>query len=155
VSTAARFVLLLALGLWIGTVACFSFLVAPVVFTVLGPAQAGDVVGAIFPAYYRVGAVAGALSVTGGLMLRRHASAPRAWSWVVAIAAVGLAATLWAGVVVHPAARARRASLAQAGTPPALDPEFERLHRRAVVLNGTALLTAVGALGATARALRT
>ena len=36
----ARFVLLLALGLWIGTIASVSFLVAPVAFTILAPAQA-------------------------------------------------------------------------------------------------------------------
>jgi len=154
VSGVARFALLLALGLWIGTIASVSFLVAPLAFRILAPAQAGDVVGAIFPAYYRLDAVVGAVAVTAALGLRGRAAAPRVWSWTATLAAVGLAATLWAGVVVHPAARARRAALTSAGTAPSSDAEFQRLHHQAVVLNLAALLAAVGALGAAARGLR-
>ena len=150
----ARFALLLALGLWIGTIASVSFLVAPVVFVVLGSAQAGDVVGAIFPSYYRIGIVAGAVAVGAALGLRPQAARPRIWSWTAALAAVGLATTLWAGVVVHPAARARRVALTSAGTAPSSDAEFQRLHHRAVVLNGVALLAALGALGVATRGLR-
>ena len=150
----ARFALLLALGLWIGTIATVSFLVAPVVFTILAPAQAGDVVGAIFPSYYRIGIVVAVIAVVAALRLRAHASAPGAWSWTAALAALGLGATLWAGWVVHPAARERRSALTAAGTAPSSDAEFQRLHHRAVVLNGVALVAALAALGAATRGLR-
>ena len=150
----ARFALLLALGLWIGTIASVSFLVAPLAFSVLAPAQAGDVVGAIFPSYYRLGIVVGAVAVTAALGLRRRAESPRVWSWTATLAAVGLAATLWAGIVVHPAARARRLALTTAGAAPSTDAEFQRLHHRAVALNAVALLAALAALGAAARGLR-
>jgi hypothetical protein len=149
-----RFTLLLALGLWIGTIACVSFLVAPVTFRLLAPAQAGDVVGAIFPSYYRIGIVVGALAVASALRLRPRAQHPAVWSWTAGLAALGLAATLWAGLIVHPAARERRAALTTAGTAPSSDAEFQRLHHRAVMLNGVALLAALGARGVATRGLQ-
>ena len=150
----ARFALLLALGLWIGTIASVSFLVAPVAFRVLGPAQAGDMVGMIFPLYYRLGIADGAMAVIAALALRRRAQSPAVWSWTAGIAALGLAATVWAGLVVHPAARLRRTELTRVGTAPSGDAEFQRLHHEAVVLNSVALLAAIGALAVGTRGLR-
>ena len=78
-----RFLYLLAVGLWIGEIAAFSFLVAPAVFRVLDSAAAGDVVGAIFPRYYLLGAVAGATACGLGLVLANASGHPRWWLAVV------------------------------------------------------------------------
>ncbi len=150
-----RFALLLALGLWIGTIASVSFLVAPIAFAILGSAQAGDVVGAIFPAYYRMGMVVSAITVVAALLLRVSAARPRVFTWTAVLAAVGLLATTWAGVVIFPAARARRIVVTAERRTPASDVEFQRLHRTAVALNAVALVAALGALGAATRGLRT
>ena len=169
-----RFLYLLAVGLWIGEVlrglaqnpgcdlaqisqenlAAFSFLVAPAVFRVLDSAAAGDVVGAIFPRYYVLGAVAGATACGLGLVLANASGHPRWWLAAVAVLGVGLAATVWAGTVVQPRARSLRVAMQAAGPESAAAAEFRRLHGRAVALNGAALLAGLVGLGLSAGALR-
>ena len=149
-----RFLYLLGLGLWIGEIAVFSFLVAPAVFQTLGPTGAGNVVAAIFPGYYALGAVSGATAFGLGLVLRSRSSRPGWWTGAVAAVALGLAATLWAGAVVHPRARRLRAAMQAAGDDSPAAGEFRRLHGRAVALNGAALVAGLVGLGLSAAALR-
>ena len=149
-----RFLYLLAVGLWIGEIAAFSFLVAPAVFRVLDSAAAGDVVGAIFPRYYLLGAVAGATACGLGLVLANASGNPRWWLAAVAVLGVGLAATVWAGMVVQPRARSLRVAMQAAGPESPAAAEFRRLHGRAVALNGAALLAGLVGLGLSAGALR-
>ena len=149
-----RFCYLLALGVWIGQVIFFSFVVAPLVFGVLGPGRAGDVVGAIFPRYYAVGMGAAATAVATGVLLARRATVPGLWNGAVLVLALGLAATVVAGAVVHPRAQALRATLHAAGQEPGSDPAFRRAHGIAVALNGATLLAGLAALGLSAAALR-
>ena len=147
-----RSLYLLALALWVGEVACFSFVVAPAVFGVLGEARAGDVVGAIFPRYYALGTAAGAVALACSVVLARRATAAAWWTGAVVALALGLAATLWAGRVVHPRAQRLRVALHAHGEAPSADPAFRRAHRTAVALNGVALLA--GLVGLSAAALR-
>ena len=149
-----RFLYLLALALWVGEVVCFSFVVAPAVFGVLGAARAGDVVGAIFPRYYALGTAAGAVALACALVLARRATAAGWWTGTVVALALGLAATLWAGRVVYPRAQRLRVALQARGEAPAADPAFRRAHRTAVALNGVALLAGLVGLGLSAAALR-
>jgi hypothetical protein len=148
-----RFLTLLALGCWIGSVAFFSFVVAPSVFRVLAPAEAGGVVGAMFPRYYAVGLVAAALALLGLLALGRATRRP-AWRVAASAAAVGLGATAWAGGVVPPRAQRLRVEAQTAGRAPGDDADFRAAHREAVALNGAALLAALAALAATSAGLR-
>jgi hypothetical protein len=148
-----RFAYLLALGLWIGQVVFFSFVVAPTVFGVLGAAGAGDVVGAIFPRYYAFGMGAAATAVAAAV-LARHAAAPGWWRAATVALALGLAATAWAGAVAHPRAQRLRAAAQAAGQTPAHSDAFRAAHRLTVVLNGAALLAALAGLGLSAAALR-
>ena len=149
-----RFVHLLALGVWIGTVVFFSFVVAPALFAVLGPAHAGDVVGVIFPRYYALGTGSAVTALGCALALGRTATARGRWRGAAGAVALGLAVTLWAGLVVAPRAQRLRATLQARGEEPGADEEFRRLHGLAVALNGTALLAALTALGLSAAALR-
>ena len=43
----------LALSLWVGGIALFTFVVTPVIFRTQGRDAAGKIVGAIFPVYFR------------------------------------------------------------------------------------------------------
>ena len=149
-----RFAYLLALGLWIGPVVVFSFVVAPTVFGVLGAAGAGDVVGAIFPRCYAFGMGAAATAVACAVVLARDAAAPGWWRAATVALALGLAATAWAGAVAHPRAQRLRAAAQAAGQAPADSAAFRAAHRLAVVLNGAALLAALAGLGLSAAALR-
>src|SRR5262245_16227888 len=153
-SGALRYAYLLVLAVWLGTIVCFSFVVAPAVFRTLGPVQAGDMVGAVLGPYYRLGQLAGVLTVIGALLLGRRAAARSSWRAAAFAHAIGLAATLWAGRVVLPATQKLRASLVAEGTAPASSPEFARLHRRAVGLNGVALVAGLLGLGCASAALR-
>ena len=54
-----QFIHLLSLAVWIGSIVFFSFVAAPAIFKTLPRETAGDVVGRIFPQYYKLGYVCG------------------------------------------------------------------------------------------------
>lgn len=151
--TAVRIVYLCALVVWVGEIVFFSFVVAPAIFGVLGTTRAGDVVAVIFPRYYAIGMGAAGVALACAWLLGRAAAAPRLWAGAVVALALGFGVTAWAGAIIHPRAQALRAARQAVGeeTPSA---EFRRAHREAVLLNGTALLSGLVALGLSAAALR-
>jgi hypothetical protein len=67
---------------------------------------------------------------------------------------VMLAATTYAGAFVHPRARVLRPLLHDPSAEASVRPEFDRLHRRAVQLNGLVLLLGVAAIATAAASLR-
>lgn len=152
--TLIRSFYLLALVVWVGEIVFFSFVGAPAIFRTFPPVDAGRAVGAIFPIYYRIGYVCGAVLLAGSLMLLSSANARGWWAINAVLAAVMLAATLYAGAVVHPRAAALRPQIHEATVAPAVRDEFDRLHRLAVTLNGAVLLCGVAASIITATALR-
>jgi hypothetical protein len=153
VSAALRFIYLLALAVWIGEVVFFSFGVAPTLFRQLGPVAAGEAVGAVFPRYYAMGMACAGVALVGALALGRGAAAAGRWRIAALAIAIGLAATVWAGLVVQPRARrARPAAIAGEFAPPS--EEFRRAHSLAVTLNVVALLGGLVGLACSASALR-
>jgi hypothetical protein len=135
-------VYLLALTSWVGSVAFFSFGVAPIIFKVLGPESAAKFVRALFPRYYTWGATSAAIAlpavVCGPLTypeLRGPAILVQA-----AFVAIGALIMLYCGNALTPAINAAR----DAG--PEQDGRFKSLHKRSVVLNGVALLIGAGLL---------
>jgi hypothetical protein len=149
-----RFLYLLALVVWLGEIIFFSFVVAPTVFGVLEVERAGQVTSAIFPRYYAIGMGAGGLAVACAVVLARHAATPGWWWAAGATLGLGLAATLWAGLVVRPRTEQLRAAARAAAVAPSDDPAFGAAHRLAVVLNSVALLSGLAGLGLSAAALR-
>ena len=148
-----RLCCLLALSVWIGEIVFFSFVAAPAIFSVLGPASAGEVVSAIFPRYYAIGIGAATVTLASAVALGRQAALPRLWTATAAVVAVGLVATVVAGTIVHPRAQHLRAAAHAAGQAPSDSEPFRRAHRLAVGLNVAALLAAVVGLGLSAAAL--
>ena len=149
-----RFVFLLALALWIGEIVFFSFVVAPSIFGVLDAAHAGQAVGAILPRYYSLGANAALVALVAAAMLAQRAATPGPWAAASACIVLGLATTLWAGAVVQPRAQLLRTTLQASGRAPMSDPDFQRLHRNALLLNGAALVAGLAGLGLSAAAFR-
>jgi p-aminobenzoyl-glutamate transporter AbgT len=133
----------LALVVWLGEIVFFSFVVAPTVFGTFPKDVAGQVVGAIFPRYYAVGAAAGAIALIAAVVLRGGTSATRSWSLIAVMLVVMLVATLYAGRVIEPRARALRPQLHAEPVDVAGRAEFDRLHARAVQLNGVVLLLGI------------
>jgi preprotein translocase subunit SecY len=155
VSAFVRILFLLALIVWLGEVLFLSFVAAPTMFRIFSVEEAGRAVGALFPIYYKVGAVSGALLLVTALILRAGATGRMRWTVVAVVVAVMLVATLYAGLVIQPRAQALRPQLHQAGGAPAgVKAEFDSLHRLAVQLNGVVLLGGVAVAVLTAIGLK-
>jgi hypothetical protein len=146
---AALGLLWLALVVWVGAVVFLSAVVAPTVFTALPRETAGQVMSALFPPYYAVGAGAGVLAVGAAVVLWRRTARP-AWALVAAAVGLMLAATLVGGWVVQPRAAALRPALRAEPVAAETRVEFDRLHRLAVVLNAAVLLLGLATVGVAA-----
>ncbi len=152
--TVAKVLFHLALGLWVGAIVVVSFLVAPAVFGAVPSETAGAVMGRVFPAYYAFTAGVGAVALLAALGIRRRTHGVGVSSAVVAMLALMLAATIYAGAVVSPRARVLRPTLHVEPVDPVVRAEFDGLHRRAVQLNGLVLLLGLVVVTATARSAR-
>ncbi|HUY20314.1 MAG TPA: DUF4149 domain-containing protein [Candidatus Binataceae bacterium] len=130
----ALFFYLLCLVLWLGGIAFFGALVAPVLFTRLTTAQAGAVVSVLFPRYYILGYICGALGIVLALYLAATRG-PRGW-WVAAAAAlvIALGLTVYDGTVVAPQVHAIRTVAEQEHPDPVLKARFDRLHHQSARL---------------------
>ena len=60
----------LAIALWVGGIAIFTFVVTPILFKTQGRDLAGRIVGEIFPAYFRWGLVCGSIALLCLLVAR-------------------------------------------------------------------------------------
>ena len=145
-----------AIVCWLGVMAFFGAVIAPAAFTTLDREAAGRFVAAVFPRYYAVGAALGGLALLA-LLVRLLLRDDRSGGWVsLLLVALMLASTLYAWLVVLPAAHAAREALHQTGAATgAVSTEslvFTRLHRLSSVLNGVSLLA--GILGLVAVGLR-
>jgi hypothetical protein len=133
-----------ALAFWVGVMLFFSGLLAPIAFQTFPQAQAGDLMNKLFGPYHIVGYVCGGIALltlwfAGGFRGKVRN--------LLLIATLG--ATLYAGLVISPEARALRAELRQtdnATENPVTKARFDTLHRRAVTLNGAILIAALSAL---------
>lgn len=153
---AMRIVAAGAIVCWLGVMAFFGAVIAPAAFTTLDREAAGRFVSAVFPRYYVVGAALGGLALLA-LLVRLLLRDDRSGGWVsLLLVALMLASTLYAWLVVLPAAHAAREALHQTGAATgAVSTEslaFTRLHRLSSVLNGVSLLA--GILGLVAVGLR-
>jgi|SRR5579875_101355 hypothetical protein len=148
----ALFIYLLALVVWLGGMIGFVLFTA-MLFSRLPVAEAGKVVSAIFPYYYLIGYVAGAL----GLILAIYfAAAGRGRIWWICSAillAGALGITVYAGAVIRPQIEAVRSVAEDTNPDPARKAQFDALHKLSVQLNGGVMVLDLLALLATAAAL--
>ena len=147
---ALRFLHLLAIVSWVGSILFFSFVGAPTLFAALPREMAGRAVSAIFPRYYLLGLISGAVAIASALILGAIAGRrDRAFAATIALLAVMLGLTLYADRVVRPrAAILRQALPGLEGTPEhaVARARFDALHRRSVLLNGAVLLLGLGVI---------
>ncbi len=149
----ALFFYLLALVCWLGGMFFFTAIIAPVVFKLLPTAEAGKLVAGVFPRYYLLGYIAGAVGLALALYFTVK-SEPRMWWSLTSLALAGaLALTIYAGGIVRPQVDAIRTVVEEQNPDPARRAEFDRLHRLSVMLNGGVMLLNLAALLATAAAL--
>ncbi|GAB4234358.1 MAG: DUF4149 domain-containing protein [Deltaproteobacteria bacterium] len=132
----------LALALWVGGIALFTFIVTPAVFRSQGKDAAGKIVGAIFPLYFRY-----LLVVTGAVFLFRILSGAalhgaRQWAGTVILASA-VVLTGYQAYRLAPRMEEVKRSVASFESVPPDDParkEFSRLHGISMALNLVVLL---------------
>ncbi len=145
-TTFAQFVYLLSLVMWIGSIIFFSFFTAPVVFKQLERPQAGELISAIFPRYYKLQYVCGVLMLICLFILQGGSLNPN-WFFLT----IMLVCSLYAGQVVNPQARQLKEKIKEAGgEDEALEARFKSLHSLSVKLNSTVLFMGLGMLWITA-----
>lgn len=129
----------LAVSFWLGAMVFFAFFVAPAAFATLEREAAGRFVTAIFPRYYQAGVVLGILALAGCLARNRHG-----WDWLpLGLVVLMLALTVYAWLVVLPAAHAARDAMHRAEPTSEEALRFARLHRLSGLLNGAVMLAGV------------
>jgi hypothetical protein len=130
-----------AVLVWLTVMVFFAAIVAPAAFTTLDREAAGRLVSAIFPRYYLGGTLLGAVALAA-LVARAAMGRTRLPDWLpLALVVVMLAATLYAWLVILPAAHAARAAVVHPGTLEALI--FARLHRVSTGLNAVTMVAGV------------
>jgi uncharacterized membrane protein len=135
-STLLNFIYLLSLVCWVGSIIFFSFFVAPVVFKNLEREKAGELVGIIFPRYYKVGYVCGALVLMVLLLTGIETAGLKGCAW-----GIMMLGTVCAGLAVNPKAKIIKEKLREASESdkPELEARFKTLHSLSVKLNATVL----------------
>ena len=149
----ATFIYLLAIACWLGAIVFFSFFTTPIVFTRLPLPEAGKVINGIFPLYYKLGYVAGAIAVVLALYFAAYRSPRIYWAGAATTLAIALGLTVWAGAVVRPRIETVRRVTEEQNPDPARRAEFDSLHHQSVILNGAVLALDLLALASTAAAL--
>ena len=134
---AVKFLYLLSIVVWIGSIVFFSFLAAPSIFKVLPRETAGEVVGDIFPKYWMVGYAASLLALSTLLIdsMSTHTSPFAEIAILVAMSLLGF----YAGLVVGAKARDIKADIKKAEASDSevelLRRAFKRVHAVSAILN--------------------
>ena len=149
-----KFLHLMSLSIWVGSIVFFSFFAAPSIFKKLPREAAGDVVGDIFPKYRAIGYASSAvLLVTLAIMMNfeknSHYSMP---VLLVLMAAIGL----YSGLVVGKQAASIKAGMkasADAEKKETLRAEFRKVHAISSILNMSVLALGIAFIFLTAMKL--
>jgi len=142
-----KWLYLVTLAVWIGSIVFLSFVQAPTVFRVLKPADAAALQRATFPKYYLLGIVCATVGIVCvAVLLGTHVlPMPVAILSLLLLAGMG-ALNLWMRQGVAPQMSVVRQQIAEdraAGhePPPELEADWKSLHRLSVQVNGAVLLS--------------
>jgi putative copper export protein len=154
--TALKFIYILSLSFWIGSIFFFSFFAAPSIFKVLPRETAGNVVSDIFPKYYLVAYVSGGAAIITTVLLRVFYERGTGILFGIRLGAllIMLALAVYAGEVLRPKAveaRAEMRSLTETSPNyPASHEKFRKLHARSAIINSAVFILGIAILFADA-----
>ncbi|RNC67448.1 MAG: DUF4149 domain-containing protein [Desulfuromonadales bacterium] len=123
----------LAVALWVGGAALFTFVLTPIIFRVEDRDAAGRIVGYLFPGYFRWGLVCGAVALVCLLVTRG-----RQWVPATALLAAMVAFTAFQAFYIEPRAAEIKRQIPSFVTTPKDHPmrrEFSKLHGVSAVCN--------------------
>jgi len=147
--TALKFLYSLSLTFWVGSIFFFSMFAAPSIFKILTREQAGNVVSDIFPKYYMVSYICGAVAIASSIVIIYFWSSFSYTSNILRLAAlfvmIGLA--VYAGEINRPVAHKARTEMRsfQEDSPEFMEirKEFGRLHRISAAANGAIFILGI------------
>lgn len=123
----------LAVSFWAGGIAIFTFAVTPLIFKSFNRDLAGQIVGAVFPAYFRWGLACGVVALVCATMVRG-----RMFVVTCSLLVAMLAVTSFQSFYVEPRAAELKKQIVSFETTPKDHPlrrEFSRLHGISAVCN--------------------
>ncbi len=147
-----KFMYLLSLSIWAGTLVFFSFFVAPSIFKVLPREQAGEVVGDIFPKYWIVGYVCSILTLGTFIYITKVGGISDPAGLTVLIAMLVL--NVISGAIIGGKARGLKRRIKAATDTSVIEQlrkSFRKVHGLSAVVNLTLIILAIVALFFTAR----
>ena len=127
-----RLLFCLAIAIWLGSVVCVSFIVAPVAHGNFPTAEARRFLRPLFPRYYRLGALCGFVAL-GVVLLGRAGLSQEELARLTVPVAIAMVASLIGGEWILPRLRDLDGE----------DERFARLHQVSAMLNTTTLAALV------------
>jgi len=127
----------IALALWTGGVAIFTFIVTPAIFRGFNRDMAAQIVNKLFPGYFAYNLALSALALVA-LLLSGLDKTKGAFRVSLVLVAVAIAINLFVSFKLHPDIRKVRQEIASFETTPKEDParrRFGRLHAVSATLN--------------------
>nr|WP_246561431.1 DUF4149 domain-containing protein [Geobacter grbiciae] len=123
----------MAVALWVGGAALFTFVLTPTIFRTETRDAAGRIVGYLFPGYFRWGLACGAVALLALLLARG-----KNWMPAAVLLVVMLAVTAFQAFHVEPKAALIKQQIPSFETTPKDHPmrrEFSKLHGISAVCN--------------------
>ncbi|HEY6838289.1 MAG TPA: DUF4149 domain-containing protein [Geobacteraceae bacterium] len=127
------FVYRLAIALWVGGVSLFTFVLTPILFKTQTRDVAGQIVGTLFPAYFRWGLACGSVAVLSLLFIKGKNFVPS-----LVLLVLMLLITSFQAFIVEPKAALLKKEIISFETTPKDHPlrrEFSKLHGVSAVCN--------------------
>ncbi|HBA89877.1 MAG TPA: DUF4149 domain-containing protein [Geobacter sp.] len=131
----------LAVSLWLGGAALFTFMLTPILFRGESRDVAGRIVGLLFPGYFRWGLACGVVAIVCRVILSGKGMVPAA-----AIIAVMLLLSSFQAFYIEPKAAELKRQIVSFETTSKDDPlrkEFSKLHGVSAVCNLTVIVGGV------------
>lgn len=150
-----KYLHLLSLVVWVGSITFFSFFAAPSIFKILERGEAGKVVGSIFPKYYGVGYISSVVAITTIFLLYILEKTMPTAKLVILLIMAGT--TFYGGMVVGTKAREIKAEIqvtVDETRKAELRKEFGKTHGISSVLNITVFVLGLVVLFMTAKGLK-
>lgn len=150
--TAIKFIYILSVCFWVGSIFFFSFFAAPGIFKVLPRETAGNVVSEIFPKYYLVAYICGGAAVITTILLRILYEHRGGILFGLRLGAllIMLGLAVYAGEVLRPKAveaRAEMRSLTEESPKYSTSQDkFRKLHARSAIINSTVFILGIAIL---------
>ncbi len=140
----ARFLYLMSMVIWVGSIIFFSFFGAPSIFKVLDRETAGNVVGDIFPKYWMIGYICGPVAL-GSLLYSARAGAAGVGIRIALLAAM-IVGVYFTGIVVGGKAKLIKAEMRateNVDLKEVVRKRFMKIHGMSMALNLVILILGV------------